>query len=92
MSGKIPCLHSIDVALLANLRSGIVKRSASLSISDFEESINASYSPTKSTKASFIGIGSKKKTLGGSLSAGADFPTLHTKQPYMSVKEQLKLL
>ena len=91
MSGKIPCLHSIDVALLANLRSGIVKRSASLSISDFEESINASYSPTKS-KASFIGIGSKKKTLGGSLSAGADFPTLHTKQPYMSVKEQLKLL
>ena len=85
MSGKIPCLHSIDAALLTNLRSGIVKRSASLSISDFEESVNAPHSPTKS-KASFIGIGSKKKMLGGSLSAGTDFPTLQTKQPYMLVK------
>ena len=85
-SGKIPCLQSIDAALLSNLRAGIVKRSASMSISDFEEVANVPQSPTRS-KASFIGIGSKRKTLGGSLSAGADFPTLHSKQPYMLVKE-----
>ena len=89
--GKIPCLQSIDTALLSNLRLGIVKRSASLGISDFEEVANIPQSPTRS-KASFIRIGSRRKTLGGSLSAGADFPTLRTKQPYMLVKEQLELL
>lgn len=62
----------------------MMKRSASMSITDFEEVTNASHSPTKS-KAGFIGIGNRKKTLTSSLSAGADFPTLRTKQPYMLV-------
>lgn len=83
-SGKVPCLQSIDTALLFNLRSATVKRSVSLSITDFEEAGNTPHSPTKS-KAGFIGIGSKRKTLVSSLSAGADFPTLRTRQPYMLV-------
>lgn len=68
----------------------MVKRSASLSISDLEEVANVPQSPTRS-KGSFIGMGSKRKTLGGSLSAGADFPILRTKQPYMLVKEMTEL-
>ena len=86
-SGKVPCLQLIDTALLTNLGSGMVKRSASLSITDFEDGANVSHSPTKS-KGSFIGIGSRKKTLVASWSAGADFPVLRTKQPYMLVKDQ----
>lgn len=86
-SGKIPCLQSIDTALLTNLRSGTVRRSASLSITDLDEVANTPQSPTKS-KASFIGMGSKRKTLVASWSAGADFPVLRTKQPYMLVREQ----
>ena len=87
-SGIAPCLQSIDSAVMANLRLGTVKRSASLSITDFEDAANVPYSPTKS-KGSFIRIGSRKKTLVGSLSAGVDYSTLHTKQPYMLAREPL---
>ena len=68
----------------------MVKRSASLSISDLEEVANVPQSPTKS-KGSFIGMGSRRKTLAGSLSAGADFQILRTKQPYMLVKKMTRL-
>ena len=68
----------------------MVKRSASLSISDLEEVANVPHSPTRS-KGTFIGIGSRRKTLGGSLSAGTDFQTLHTKQPYMLVQEMTRM-
>ena len=86
--GKVPCLQSIDTAMLINQRSGMIRRSESLSIVDLDEGANAPQSPTKS-KASFIGIGSRRKTLAGSWSAGADFPVLRTKQPYMLVRSPL---
>ena len=87
-SSPVPCTQSIDAAMMSIPRNSTVKRSASLSVSDFEEiSVNTPLSPSaRSRGSSLIGIGSKKKSLTASLSAGSDYPTAHTKAPYMLVK------
>ncbi|XP_065884221.1 protein inturned-like [Dysidea avara] len=84
-SSPVPCTQSIDAAMMSIPWSSTVKRSASLSVSDFEEiSVNTPLSPSaRSRGSSLIGIGSKKKSLTASLSAGSDYPAAHTKAPYM---------
>jgi len=85
-SCPVPCTQSIDAAMMSLPRVNIVKRSVSLSISDFEEmaSLSTPLSPGR-LRGSFIMKGSKKKSLTTSLSAGSDYPVVH-KTPYMLVK------
>ena len=78
-SSPVPCTQSIP-------QGSTVKRSASLSIPDFEEISSVNLSPARSKGSSFIGIGSKKRSLTTSLSAGSDIPFAPNKMPYMLVK------
>jgi len=88
-SSAVPCTQSIDAAMMSIPQASTVKRSVSLSISDFEEMSVSTPLSTRSRGSSFICKGGKKKSLTTSLSAGSDYPSTHTKTPYMLVKHIL---
>ena len=65
--GKVPCLQSIDTAMLINQRSGMIRRSESLSIVDLDEGVNAPQSPTKSKASRFYRDWQQKEDACGKL-------------------------